>query len=128
MAQEIVIPPLNYGVTERIYRRAKELAREGSEMHGQYDAQCAARAGARAAEAKSPKLMHCLERVVEILDRVHEEQRGRTKRDASTARSYRSDPSVLGAFKEAFRCAQDGLEAPEYGYLYAACAEYVGVI
>lgn len=107
---------------EWIFREAKRLAERP------YPATSAVAAAYRILDAREPKFMLCLEKCAAVLDRMAEDQHGRTKRDRATEDAYRYDPAVASAFREAFRAAQDGKKAPEWGYLYAAAAKFAGFI
>jgi hypothetical protein len=104
---------------EEIFRRARQY-QEQSQAH-------IANQGFRAAKARDPKMMLCMEKCAEVIGKQAEDQLGRTRRDASTPFGWRVEPTEAQMFKEAYRCADHGEATMVYGWLYGAVATFCGV-
>lgn len=132
-----VTKPMDLGVVERIYRRAMQF----SERHDVWtEGRCDY--VMRMVRAKDRTMLATLERAVQVLDRAAEEQYGQTRRAASTDYSHRVEPTVVKAFKEAYRTMDehravrgddpmsgDGLKVlpVQFVYFYAAIAEFAEI-
>lgn len=106
---------------EEIFRRAR-LFQEYSSDYAHV-----ANQGYKAAQARDPKMIRCLELCAEVINRQNEEQFGRTQRDSSTAFGWRAQPTEVQMFREAYRCADQGEATMVYGWLYGAVASFCGV-
>lgn len=113
---------VNPRTVEALYAYAKEIADRPDPQLAMVEQ------AMRAVRAKDPVLLETLERCANVLDSMAEGQGGQTRRQSSTEFSHRFEPTVVKAFKEAFRSAQDGTPIPHLGYLYAAAAKFQGVI
>lgn len=110
---------------ERIYRRAKALG------DGILPETGMAAAGLRAARARDPRLLLALERCAEVIDKLAEDQSGQTRRQESRQRTdwaSTRNPSEVNFFREAFTAVERGQVPDAFGYLYAAVAEFAGII
>jgi len=103
---------------ERIYRRANELQqRQVAHMSEK---------GMRVARAQHPVLLRTLEACAEQMEKIEENQRGRTQRMARDNNRARSQETSI--FREAFRLADEGKPFEVYAFIYGAVAEYAGII
>jgi len=107
---------------ERIYRRAVDIHNHVDDNRSQL------RQGMRAARARDPKLLTVLERGADLLDKLADEQYGRTRRDPGTAFSARVPITEAKFWAEAFRLADQGDPLPQASHLYAAAGEFAGVV
>lgn len=82
----------------------------------------------RAVRAKDVILMRTMEAQVEMMDKIEEEQRGQSKRAASTSFSDRRDTTGTSAWKAAYTAAADGKPNMAFIHYYTAVAAYSGVI
>lgn len=81
--------------------------------------------GMRAARARDPKLLRALDRGIEVLDRMAEDQGGRTRRTGAFAE--RSIPTEVTLWREAYTRADRG-EAPQhFAWIYACAADLAGL-
>lgn len=110
---------------ERVYAEAKRLGSAPSpDTH-------AVRNALRAVAARDPRLLLALERIVEVLNRVYEEQLGEMQRQGSRSRADKVKPEVLTFFENAYKLADRGdagAGAQPYGYLYVATARFAGCL
>lgn len=107
---------------EQLYRRAADWAFRPIPNIGK------AETGMRLARLRHPLLLKGLESCAEVLTQMAEDQYGQTKRQASTPYAYTFDPSVVKAFQEALTGMESGRPEEALGYLYAAVAEFAGII
>jgi len=114
----ISIRPVREPDAERIYARAQRLNRANN-YH-------AVHKGMRVARDGNTRLIRTMEQCAEHLERVEERQRGETRRMARD--SMRAHATEASMFREAYRTLDAGDPAPAFGYLYAAAAEYAGII
>lgn len=123
---DIVLPEsVTPARVERIYRRAKALG------DGVLPETGMAAAGLRAAKARDPRLMLALERCAEVIDKMAEEQSGQTRRQETQLRTdwaSTRNPSEVNFFRGAYTAALEGQVPDAFGYLYAAVAEFAGII
>jgi hypothetical protein len=114
---------LQYSVTparaEEIHRRVGQMSERGQIHH--------AERGMRIAKARPLAFLQALEGVAENLDAMAEAQGGETRRSNSTAGGYRVEPTIVQAWKEAYRTVDAGTPAISYAYYYAAAAEFAGI-
>jgi hypothetical protein len=82
---------------------------------------------ARAAR-NEPKMLMLMDKIANILDHWSEGQNGQTRRQASRYVGEKAEARGVQAWREAFRCADEKKDAPEFGYHYLACAEYLGLV
>lgn len=132
-----VVENMDLGAVERIYWRAMQF----SQRHDVWtDGRCDY--VMRMVRAKDRTMLATLERAVQVLDRAAEEQYGQTRRAASTDYSHRVEPTVVKAFKEAFRTmdehravnGEDRMSGDgrtvlptQFAYFYAAVAEFAHI-
>lgn len=110
---------------ERIFRRAKEIG------DGPFPATGMAAAGLRAAKARDPRLLAALERCAEVIDKLAEDQSGQTRRqETRQLENWASTrtPTEVNFFREAYTAVDRGEIPDAFGYLYAAVAEWAGII
>lgn len=124
---EIILPEtVTPARVERIYRRAKELG------EGPFPFTGMAANGLRAAKRRDPRLLYALERCAECIDKMAEDQSGQTRRQETRMRTdwaSTRNPTEVNFFREAFLAAAERNEVPDaFGYLYAAVAEFAGLI
>jgi len=81
--------------------------------------------GWRAAVARDPKLLKALERAAEIVSKMDEEQRGRTRR-ASEHLSHQGETTETQLFREAYRMADLGTPVVNLKWIYGAGAWLCG--
>jgi hypothetical protein len=119
MIQTVLSRDITAERAEAVHRRAGAMADRG--MIG------AADRGMRIARAKPTMFMQALERMAETLDTLSESQYGETRRNTQTATGHRLEATVVQAWKEAYRCADENKPAISYAYYYASLAEFVGI-
>ena len=126
MSTKIVLPEqITPARVERIWRRAKELGDGVTPEVGM------AAAGLRAAKARDPRLLAALEACIECIDELHEGQSGQTRRQETrqlTAWSETRSPTEVNFFRGAYTAVDAGEVPDAFGYLYAAVAEWAGLI
>lgn len=82
--------------------------------------------GWRAALARDPKLLKCLERGAEIVAKIDESQRGQTRRSASNAENERGETTTTQLWKEAYRLCDEGRPIRNFEWVYGAAALLCG--
>lgn len=84
----------------------------------------------RAAKAarNEPKMLRLLDEAANLLDAWNEQRNGQTQRQTSTPYGLRVPPQSVTAWREAYRCADEKKDAPELGWIYLSCAEYLGLL
>lgn len=80
------------------------------------------------AARNEPKMLALLDKAANVLDAWHESHNGRTARSASSPMGLKVPPQSIQAWREAYRAADEKKDAPEYGWIYLACAEYLGLV
>jgi hypothetical protein len=108
---------INPGSVEWAYRRASEAQR----TRRQYIAD----AGMKAARARDPKLLLVLEKATEVLDRMQEEQVGRTRR-TSTKFSETVELTEVALWRKAYEFCDKGDPLPHLEWIYGAAALLAG--
>jgi hypothetical protein len=102
-----------------------EWAHGRAVMAQQMGRQVFAETGWRAAIARDPKLLKALERGAEVVAKIDEDQRGRTRRSAE-----RFDESVetttTQLWKEAYRLCDEGRPIRNFEWIYGAAALLCG--
>lgn len=81
--------------------------------------------GWKAAQARDPKLLKALERAAEIVSKMDEAQRGRTRR-ATEHFSQQGETTETQLFREAFRMADEGTPVINLKWIYGAGAWLCG--
>lgn len=119
MSQNVLQRNVNPARAEELHRRVGQMSERG-QIH-------LAERGMRIARAAPLALLQTLEGVAETLDAMAEAQAGRTRRDTGTAGGYRVEPTIVQAWKEAYRTADAGTPAISYAYYYAAAAEFASI-
>ena len=122
MSKALLWKDIDYATAEEIYIQAKKWA----EKDDVWDHTSKAQMGMRIARARDHKFMLALEQITEVLEKVEEEQNGRTRRDASTPFALRHKPAVVQAYVKAYEAACEGQPNEAFAYLYAAIAHYAG--
>jgi hypothetical protein len=85
-----------------------------------------AAAGWRAAQARDPKLLKALERGAEIVDKMTENQYGRTMRDSSATFGETKGTTEQQLWREAFRLCDEGRPIQNFEWIYGAAAWLCG--
>lgn len=81
--------------------------------------------GLKAAKARDPKLLKALERAAEIVSKMDEEQRGRTRRAAEHL-NMQTETTETQLFREAYRMVDKGTPIEELKWIYGAAAWLCG--
>lgn len=110
------------GAAEEVFRRANRAAHQSAPNLAY------AEQGMRAARAHDPVLVKGMEALAERMDALAESQHGQFRRDASTAYAWRLEPSQVKMAKEAYRLLDEGKPSEHFAFLYAAMAEFQGLI
>ncbi len=108
---------INAGSVEWAYRRAAEAQR----TRRQYIADV----GMRAARARDPKLLLVLEKATEVLDKMQEQQVGRSRRTASTLADS-VELTEVALWRKAYEFADKGEPLPHLEWVYGAAALLAG--
>lgn len=106
-------------VAESIQRRVAAFSRDNDLG--------AAERGLRAARARDPMFLRALEQVAETVGKLSEAQYGETRRSKHTDFSHRAEATVVSMWREAYRLADAGIYEVQFGYYYAAIAEFISV-
>ena len=85
-------------------------------------------AGWRAALARDPKLLKVLERGAEIVDKLSEEQMGRTRRADAGRTRMSSEHTEAALWREAYRLCDEGNPIRNFEWIYGAAALLCGFI
>lgn len=111
---------VNRHTVERAFRRAREMqAGRAFNLADQ---------GMRAAREGDPKMMLGLEQAIEVMDKLADQQMGRTRRDWGTEFGMRAYPTEAGIFRMAYETADSGQPHEACRWIYAAIGELVGVV
>lgn len=105
------------GSVEWAHRRASEAQRR-REQH-------IADIGMRAARARDPKLLLVLEKATEVLDKMQEEQVGRTRRTASRYADT-VELTEVALWRKAYEFADKGEPLAQLEWIYGAAALLAG--
>lgn len=97
------------GRVEAAYRRAK-LAQQRHEDNF-------ARTGLRAARARDPKLLLVLEKAANVLDRMAEDQLGRTRRTTDIY-AFTVEPTEVQMWKKAYEVVDKGIHADMHAFAW----------
>jgi hypothetical protein len=81
----------------------------------------------RAAHARDPKLLKALEKGAEIVTRMDEEQRGRTRR-SSEFLSEQGETTETQLWREAYRLMDEGRPIRNFEWIYVAGAYLAGFV
>jgi hypothetical protein len=84
-----------------------------------------AEVGWKAAQARDPKLLKALEKATEVISKMDEEQRGRTRRHAKNL-SEQIETTETQLFREAYRLADEGRPIEHLKWIYGAGAWLCG--
>jgi len=110
---------INPTSVEHAYGRAVEAQRRRQ--------QHVADAGMRAARARDAKLLLCLEKGAEVLDRMQEVQHGRTRRSASRLADT-VELTEVALWKRAYEFADKGEPLRQLEWIYGAAAILAGFV
>jgi len=121
MAVSLLPDQVTTGLVTHLHRRHRALAREYA-----HRADLAARA-CRLARSND-QMKKLLFEGANLLDKWADQEYGRTMRDSGTPFNMRVPPSQAQFWREAYRTADEGKQAPECGWLYLACAQYLGLM
>lgn len=110
---------INRETVERAYARAVQAQRL---RH-----QTVADTGMRAARARDPKLLLALEKGAEVLDRMAEEQGGRTRRSSSQF-SETVELTEVALWRKAYEFADKGEPLGQFEWIYGAAAVLAGFV
>jgi len=103
---------------EHAYRRSKQAM----ENHDQGFAQC----GLRAAKARDPKLLKALEKGAELLDKMTENQYGRTMRSPDATHGETKGTTEANLWREAYRMVDEGTPIENFSWIYGSAALLCG--
>jgi hypothetical protein len=81
--------------------------------------------GMKAAKARDPKLLKALEKAAEVVTKMDEEQRGRTRRHAEYL-NHQTETTETQLFREAYRMADQGTPIEHLKWIYGAGAWLCG--
>lgn len=81
--------------------------------------------GMRCARERDPKFMKALEKAAEVMTKMDEDQRGRTRRHAESL-SHQAETTETQLFREAFRLADEGNPIENLKWIYGAGAWLCG--
>ena len=84
-----------------------------------------ANVGWKAAQKRDPKLLKALEKAAEIITKMDEEQRGRTRRHAEYL-NHQTETTETQLFREAYRMADQGTPIENLKWIYGAGAWLCG--
>ena len=112
--------PVTPTSVEWVYNRAKRMQTMGRLGY--------MRQGFRAAKARDPKLLAVLEQGAEVLNKMQEDQLGRTRRSSSATGAERADQTPYSIWRESYRLADAGRPIDNFAWLYAAAGELAGVV
>jgi hypothetical protein len=85
-----------------------------------------ANTGMRAAHARDPKLLLALEKAAEVLEKMQEDQHGRTKR-SSRIFAETTDLTEVSLWKGAYKSCDIGIPHQAYEWIYGAAAKLAGL-
>ena len=88
--------------------------------------QSCADTGYRAALARDPKLLKVLEKGAEIVDKMTEQQYGRTMRDISATYGETKGTTEAQLWREAYRLCDEGKPIRNFEWIYFAAAWLCG--
>lgn len=108
---------ITYVLVDQSYQRAKQAQKARN--------QAFADRGMRAARARDPKLLYCLEKATEILAAEEERQRGRTRR-AGIEESEKVHVTELNMFRSAYETCDRGTPVVNLEWVYGAAAWLAG--
>jgi hypothetical protein len=114
---------LAYPIDRRHVERAHQMAIQYQK--GQRLSMC--EIGNKLARAQHPKLLAALDKAAEVMESVSEEQSGRMRRDPSTPAAYRTYPTEAALWREAYKMADSGIKAEQFGWIYGAAAWLAGM-
>ena len=120
MMAAIEIDTITFRRCEEAYRRAEEMKRAHRYAY--------AERGMRAVRSKDPRVLKVLERCAELMDKEREKQIGETQRATHTVFADRAHPTSVQLWREAYRCAVDGIEGPQqhFAWVYGCAADLAG--
>ena len=121
MSTVVLHNSINARTVEAMYARAMALRRDDRNLH-------IAEIGLRAARARDPRLLVCLEKAAEVMHRMHEEQLGQFQRQKTTSYTERVKPTEVQLWQEAFRTADAGCPVSAFRWIYGVAAEYAGLV
>lgn len=84
--------------------------------------------GMRAARARDEKFLRVLEKCAEIMNKMSEEQTGRTRRDPGTPRGERLEHTESQLMREAYRLCDEGNPISNFAWQYAVAAYLAGYV
>lgn len=87
-----------------------------------------AAAGWRAAQARDPKLLKALERGAEIIDKMTENQYGRTMRSSGATFGETKGTTEQQLWREAYRLCDEGQPIQNFEWVYGAAAWLCGYV
>jgi hypothetical protein len=85
-----------------------------------------ANTGWRAAEARDDRLLKVLEKSSEIIDKIQEQQLGRTMRGVSTTFAESKGTTEAQMWREAYRLCDEGNPIRNFEWIYGAAAWLAG--
>ena len=103
-----------------------ELAHGRAVLAQHTERQSLADCGWRAALARDPKLLKCLEKGAEAISLMDERQRGYTRRSATLKMEEQVDTTTTQLWKEAYRLCDEGRQIRNFEWIYGAAAILCG--
>jgi hypothetical protein len=110
---------VNRNTVEWAFARAQEAQRTRK--------QSIADAGMRAARARDPRMLLVLEKATEVLDRMQEEQVGRTRRTSSVF-GETVELTEVALWRKAYEFCDKGEPLPHLEWIYGAAAILAGFV
>jgi len=113
---------------EKSYQKAMEaqVASNSSSRSIRERGQAFADTGMRAAKARDPKLLKALEQGAEILDRMTEQQYGRTMRAPDAEHGHTKGTTEANLWRESYRMCDQGTALENFCWIYGSAAWLVG--
>ncbi len=120
MATIVLQRRVNESALAWVFRRVRDAADEDEDTY--------ATKGMRVARAHDPHMMLAMEKLASLATTLADLRSGRVRRDTATPFSLRVEPQEAQHLHQAYITADSGRPEPIFGYLYAAVAEWAGVI
>ena len=119
MANHVEIPVfVNAEIVEVAHRKAVQAQEEQKQNF--------ADTGFRAALARDPRMLAVLDKAAEVLDKLQEEQYGRTMRAESATFGESKGTTEAQLWREAYRLCDQGTAIRNFEWIYGAAAWICG--
>jgi hypothetical protein len=113
-------------LVEAINEHSAERTHRAAALAQRMDLQAWAEVGWRAAVARDPVMLKTLDRMAEVMGRLHEAQHGRTQR-TTHIEGLKSDLTEYAIWRESFRLADAGMPTRAFIWYYGAAAALAGL-